>query len=326
MKTCPHPLLTHPDLGVRPPGEPLPVALASEGGPLAEVFVRWLRQRDDAAHAGEKGRLLQVLRALPDEAVRCEALRQAAVAMGGGGWDHWVWAVPAATVAALLGMRMDTVEQQASLVGQLRAVAAALAADARRSDVCGGNEATLTLLRALRAAEGSAPDAPLQSVWLHHTARHHWPDPLTGEAHRLALLWQSHEAGTALLGHGLWDLVRTGAAPDRERLRDIASDGGAVRRTRRFAQRPTVVDGCELPAGAPVMVPLTDRSVIFGAGAHRCPGESLALTTVETALAWAETQTQRPLPVHPHMVELPNMALVMFGSVVGVTTRGRDVA
>lgn len=326
MKTCPHALLTHPDLGVRPPGEPVPAALASEGGPLAEVFVRWLRQRDDAAHAGEKGLLIQVLRALPDEAVRCEAQRQAAVAMGGGGWDHWVWAVPAATVAALLGMRMDTVEQQVSLVSQLRAVAGALAADASASDLHEGNGATLTLLRALRAAEAGALDAPLQSAWLHHTAGHHWPDPLTGEAHRLALLWQSHEAGTALLGHGLWDLVCSGAAPDRERLRDIAADGGAVRRTRRFVQRPTMVDGCELASGSPVTVALTDRSVIFGAGAHRCPGESLALTTVETALAWAGKQTLRPLPVQPRTVELPNMALVMFGSGVGVTTRGGDVA
>lgn len=323
---CPHALLHHPDLGVRPPGQPLPAALASAGGPLADVFVRWLRQRDDAGHAREKALLVQVLRSLPDQAVRREAQRQAAVAAVEQGWDHWVWAVPVATVAGLLGMNMGSVDEQRALVRRLRAVAAALAENASPCEVQAGNRATQALLVALRDAEAAAPDAPLQYSWLHGTAGYRWADALTSQAHRLAMLWQSHEAGTALLGHGLLHLVRTGLAPGREGLRDIASGGGAVRLTRRFAQRTTEVSGSPVAAGTPLTVSLTDRSLIFGEGAHRCPGESLALTTAEAALQWAARQTVRALPADPHTVALPNMALVMFESGASPTFDQGDVA
>lgn len=323
---CPHALLHHPDLGVRPPGQPLPATLARAGGPLADVFVRWLRQRDDARHAGEKALLTQVLRSLPDEAVRREAQRQAAMAAGEHGWDHWVWAVPAATVAGLLGMNMGSVDEQRALVRRLRAVAAALAENASPCAVQAGNQATEALLLALRDAEATAPDAPLQHSWLHGTAGYRWADALTGQAHRLSMLWQSHEAGTALLGHGLLHLVRTGLAPGREGLRDIASGGGAVRLTRRFAQRTTEVSGRLVAAGTLLTVSLTDRSLIFGEGPHRCPGESLALTTAEAALEWAAGQTVRALPAGHHTVALPNMALVMFESGASPTLDQGDVA
>lgn len=323
---CPHALLNHPDLGVRPPGQPLPAALTRAGGILADVFVRWLRQRDDAGHAAEKALLTQVLRSLPDEAVRREAQRQAAVAAGGQGWDHWVWAVPVATVAGLLGIHMNSLDEQGVLVRRLRAIAAGLAENASSSEVQAGNRATQALLMALRDAEATAPDAPLQSSWLHATAGHQWADALTGQAHRLAMLWQSHEAGTALLGHGLLHLVRTGTAPGREQLRDIASEGGAVRLTRRFAQRATAVSGCPVAPGAPFTVTLTERSLIFGEGAHRCPGDRTALTTAAAALQWAAVQGVRPLPSGHHRVALPNMALVMFGSGASPTPHEGDLA
>ncbi|MBB3197209.1 hypothetical protein [Roseateles terrae] len=315
MSPCPHALLVHPDLGVRPPGVPVPPALAAWPGPLTEVFNRWLRQRDDATHAAEKSLVLQVMRAVSDAAVREEAARQAALAVQCHGWDHWVWAVPAGTVAGLLGMRVMTVPQQHLLVRQLRAIAAALAPEATRASVMGGHAAVAALLQALRQAEADAPDAPLQAAWLHHRScgdRKPWADAMTREAHRLAWLWQSHEAGSALLGHGLWQLAVSGEAPDRDGLRAIARDGGAVRLTRRFAQRDLAVGGVAVAAGAPVTVLLAGSEWIFGAGAHACPGESMALTTAASALRWVQASAYKPLPTRHRAMTLANMTVLLF--------------
>lgn len=315
MSPCPHALLVHPDLGVRPPGIPVPPTLAAWPGPLTDVFARWLRQRDDPAHAGEKALVLQVLRSVSDAEIRQEATRQAALAAQRDGWDHWVWAVPAATVAGLLGMRVETVAQQRLLVRQLRAIAAALAPEATRSAVTAGHAATASLLQALRQAEAEAPDAPLQAAWLHHLGgvdRQPWADAMTRDAHRLAWLWQSHEAGTALLGHGLWQLAVSGEAPDREGLRAIARDGGAVRLTRRFAQRDLVVDGVAVAEGSPLTVMLAGSDWIFGAGAHACPGESMALTTVASALRWVQVSARKPLPTDHQAMPLANLTVLRF--------------
>ena len=135
---------------------------------------------------------------------------------------------------------------------------------------------------------------------------------MTRDAHRLAWLWQSHEAGTALLGHGLWQLAVSGEAPDREGLRAIARDGGAVRLTRRFAQRDLMVDGEAVAAGAPLTVRLAGSEWIFGAGAHACPGDSLALTTVASALRWAQLSAYKPLPTGHRELPLANLTVLLF--------------
>ncbi|SEK69563.1 Cytochrome P450 [Roseateles sp. YR242] len=315
MSVCPHALLTHPDLGVRPPGQPQPAHLARHAGAVADQFKKWLRQRDDDAHAAQKLAVTQALRAVSEDDVRREARRQASVALPGG-WNHWVWAVPAVTVAGLLGLPVGTLDEQRDLVQQLRTLAAGLAPDADAADaavaVARADQATLELLAALRAAEATAPDAPLQWAWLHQAGAAAWPDPATREANRLALLWQSHEAGTALLSHGLWALVRTGVAPDRTTLKDIAREGGAVRLTRRFAQRPTSCEGHALTTGDALSIELTGGDHAFGDGPHRCPGQGIALTSIEAALAVAARQQRLPLPVTAHPLSLPNMAILQF--------------
>jgi len=310
MESCPHALLTHPDLGVRPPGQPLPAPLAGQPGPLADQFSRWLRQRDDLRQAAEKQAVTQALRAVSGDAVHREASRQAELALREG-WDHWIWAVPAATVAALFGMTIRTAEDQRSLVGSLRAMAAGLAAEAAPMAVRQADEACLLLLDKLRRAEATAPDAPLQWAWLHHAGAAVWPDRATDEANRLSLLWQSHEAGSALLSHGLWHLVRDGRAPDRTALREIAREGGGVRLTRRFLQRDAQVQGQARRAGEAFTVALSGTPHAFGDGPHRCPGQDMALGTIEAALAYAAAQTRLPLPPLPRPYALSNMTILL---------------
>lgn len=319
---CPH-LLRRPDLGVRPPGEPLPAPLRASDGALAQVFGRWLRQRDDPAHAVEKAALRRALAAVPDDAVRREARRQAAIAWPGGA-THWTWAVPAATTAALLGLPMTSVAHQRELHAALRAMAGGLDAQADGAAAGAADAAVMRLLDALRTSERDAPDAPLQWALLHHAGPAEWPDRASFAANRLALLWQSHEAGAALLGHGLLghELIGNGrfgnglldAAPTREALRQLAGSGGGVRLTRRFALRDINEPGLSLRRGEGVVVPLTGPDEAFGLGAHRCPGESLALSTIAAALQWRADQPALQVPVPSEPLRLPNMEIPQFQS------------
>jgi hypothetical protein len=295
----PSPLLD-PALRMRPAGEPLPAPLRTHGGPLAQTFSRWLRQRDDAAHASENAALTRALQALSGDDVRSHARRQAGIAMTGG-WPHWSWAVPAATVASLLGLPITDVDAQRRLHGALRAMAAGLSAAADQDAVTAGGAATTTLLEALDRAERRSPDAPLQSTLLHRAPPSRWTDRATFAANRLALIWQSHEAGAALLGHALLEMRSTRITPSRDDLLRIARDDGAVRNTRRFDAD-----------GSVVVVPLAGTDHPFGDGPHRCPGQSLTLGALHAALEWLAEQGdwQIPEPVTP--LSLPNMVIPQF--------------
>jgi len=304
MTPCPfHSPLRDPGLRMRPPAEPLPPPLRDHGGPLADVFGRWLRQRDDAAHAPEKAALTRALLALSDDEVRTQARRQASIALGGG-WSHWSWAVPAATVASLLGLPMTDVDAQRRLHATLRAMAAGLAASADAKAVRVGGEAAAWLLEALDEAERRAPDAPLQWTLLRHAAPARWTDRATFAANRLALMWQSHEAGAALLGHALLDGRAVSRMPSREDLMRIARDGGAVRVTKRF-------DARQAPPLA-VTVPLAGTDHPFGDGPHRCPGQGLALTSAHAALGWLAERPGLHPPVPAAPLSLPNMDIPQF--------------
>lgn len=300
MNTCP---FHDPALRMRPPGEPLPPPLREHGGPLAEVFARWLRQRDDGAHAPEKAVLQRALQALSDDEVRAHSRRQAEIALRGG-WSTWHWLTPAATVASLLGLPMADLNAQRRLHGQLRATAAGLAPTADGDAVRAAGAAVAALLAALDEAEWRAPDAPLQWTLLHHAAPSRWTDRASFAANRIALIWQSHEAGAALLGHGLLSLKASGRVPAHDDLLRLARDGGAVRVTKRF-------DWSRHPAEA-VALPLAGTDHPFGDGPHRCPGQGLALSSAHAALAWLAAQFGLPLPDAVGALSLPNMDIPTF--------------
>jgi cytochrome P450 len=297
------PPLLDPDLRMRPPGEPLPAPLREHGGPLAEVFARWLRQRDDAAHAPEKAALTRALLALSEDDIRAHARRQAAIAMQGG-WAHWHWAVPAATVASLLGLVIEGVDAQRRLHLGLRAMAAGLGAQADGETVRAAGEAVAALLDGLDDAERRAPDAPLQWTLLRHAAPSRWTDRAAFTANRLGLIWQSHEAGAALLGHALLEMRSSGHVPAREDLLRLAREGGAVRLTRRFDRRQT--------PPLPVTVPLSGTDHPFGEGPHRCPGQGLALSSAHAALVWLGEQDGLRWPSPAEPLALPNMNIPQF--------------
>ncbi|MCX2862916.1 hypothetical protein OOZ63_13855 [Paucibacter sp. PLA-PC-4] len=278
-------LLQRPELGVRPPGKPLPAHL--EGSRLGRLFGLWLRQRDDASRSTPKQALVRALKALPAAELRAQARRQAALALTGG-WNHWVWATPSASIAAVLGLPLDSLSDQRWLHEQLRAIAGAL----QDGQAGAADPACAALLQSL--ATPAAAAAPLQACLHRLGPAQHWPGGVEEfEANRLALLWQSHEAGAALLGNALARLATEPALRRPGRMLDwlptLLREGGGVRNTRRFALESLEIGGVRLRPGDALLLNLAGKTteaddVGFGAGAHRCPGQDLALETAAAAL------------------------------------------
>lgn len=159
-------LLTHPGLGVRPPGEPVPPAL--QGRPFGAVFRRWLRMRDDANHAAEKAALQAALARWTAAQILQHAEAASRLAATGGP-RHWQWASLPCSIGGLLGLALPDLAAQRRLLGQLASWATALKPGAT-------------------PAELDAADRALAAM-----------EPL--EAQQLALLWQGYEAGAGLLGN-----------------------------------------------------------------------------------------------------------------------------
>lgn len=258
-------LLEDRRLGVRPPAAPIPPAL--QGRPFGALFGQWLRMRDDAEHATEKQTLQQALAAWAPQQLRQEAARCSAIAARAG-LSHWQWASLPCTVAAMLGLPMGSLAAQQQLLGQLASFAKALKPEAELSALLDADTACHALSEAL---------APQQ----------------------IALLWQAHEAGAALLGQAWLD------ARLPEALAQLGPLQAPVHHTRRWACEPLSIGGQVLPAGSPVLLLLlADSDLAWGHGAHRCPGRDLALAIAAEALRHApdaptpETQRARhwPLP------------------------------
>ncbi|MDT9002422.1 hypothetical protein RQP53_24285 [Paucibacter sp. APW11] len=256
-------LLADPRLGVRPPEAPVPPALRER--PLGRLFSQWLRMRDDAAHAPEKQALQAALGAWPAERLRSEAARCCAVAASGG-LAHWQWASLPCTVAALLGLTMDSLAAQQQLLGQLAGFARALKADAEPEALSAADAACEALSAALAPQD-------------------------------IALLWQAYEAGAALLGQA-WLEARLPEA-----LARLGPLQAPVHHTRRWAHEPLQIGGQVLPAGSPVLLLLlAEPDLAWGHGAHRCPGRDLALAIAAEALRHAPAA---PVPV-PVPVPVPD--------------------
>jgi len=163
-------LLAHPDLGVRPPNEPVPRALL--GRPFGAVYARWLRMRDDAGHAAEKVALNAALARWTDAQLRQHAEAASRLAATGGP-RHWQWASLPCSIAGLLGLALPDLDAQRRLLRQLASWATALKPGATPAELDAADAAAAALARL---------DAQL-------------------DAQHLALLWQAYEAGAGLLGN-----------------------------------------------------------------------------------------------------------------------------
>lgn len=283
-------LLQDARLGVRPPGLAVPAHLQQRA--LGGVFARWLRMRDDAGHAPAKARLLAALAALPEAEIEDQAQRQVRIAWPAG-WDHGIWAISISSMSSLLGLAPIDLAGQQVLLGHLQALASGLAPTATPAQLDAADLACATLLQQLAGSTA----LPLGLA-----------DAEDEQANRLALLWQSYEAGAALLGQGLVALIEQPGRRQPGRvaawLPELFRQPGVILNTRRFAQVALQIGAVQLRPGDGLLLQLAQHG--FGHGAHQCPGQRLALRIAATAIEGLLAQEDLAWPEDWQFLTLPN--------------------
>ncbi|HTG34910.1 MAG TPA: cytochrome P450 [Thermoanaerobaculia bacterium] len=274
---------------VRPPAEPVPRALV--GSPAGEIFRHLVRMTDGPVHAPCKHAVAATLRSFGEMETAAasrewarhlaDELRPADAAEGLAGFHFHL---PVYTVASLLGVQADALRPVSSWTSDLVAAFAPASTPEQRER---GQTAAVSLLELFRAL-GPGDDEVIV-------------------ANRIGLLVQSHDATAGLIGN---TLVALGRHPDtRERvaadpdllpavLLEVLRHDPPVQNTRRFVARDGDVAGQTLREGDAVLVLLAAanrdptanpaperfdpfrqerRIFTFGAGAHACPGDALAV-------------------------------------------------
>ncbi|HEX5018015.1 MAG TPA: cytochrome P450 [Actinomycetes bacterium] len=137
------------------------------------------------------------------------------------------------------------------------------------------------------------------------------------------LMVAGHETTTQLVSTVLWTVASEperwwGTAVDvptaaSALVDDVLSARSSVPTWRRVTTRHTQVGGVDLPAGATVLLQLTDTgadaSLAFGVGVHRCLGVRLAL--LEATIAVEEAVNELP-PIRVSEMSPPMLDLVSF--------------
>ncbi len=293
-------IMQHPAARVRPAAEPVPRGLRP--GPAGELFGRFVRMNDGAAHARLKGLLAAFIR---DRELELELARQRkqeqekqeqqqqqqpdpashawlpAAPRDAAGVDHYLYAAPVHAQAAFLGLPPGLhADCAADIVRFLRA----LPADAGADRTAAAHAAAARLMTRLEAHVAGPQAAPtLRKLAADATVAGIAPDMLA--ANLAGLLFQSCEAGAGLLGNALVMAGRRGAhtAPTREHAQalidDVQRQDPPLHNTRRFMTETVDIDGHRIAAGQTVLLVLAaaatvqpDAGWIFGAHRHACPG------------------------------------------------------
>lgn len=303
-------VLGHADARVRPPGQPVPPALAASAA--GDLFGRLIRMNDGAAHAALKSIVMQRLAALDLDDVR---RRAAVVASGLARTDNddareatrWMFTLPVLVVADILGLTLecdDAGHVGTHVAGFVATFAAGMSPLATAADVDAAVVAAQWLTRSVQA-EASRASAASSDGLLHALscdAALASIDAATLVANAVGLMIQACEATAGLVGNTLVALAHAAMPPDDvdALVAQVARLDPPVQNTRRFLAVDAVVCGQPLKANDAILVLLaaaahdpagqgTQRPWTFGAGRHACPGDALAQVlaacTVRTLLA-----------------------------------------
>jgi cytochrome P450 len=304
--------LEHPQLRVRPPGEPVPKALV--GRDTGGVFARLLRMNDGDFHREHRPRVAASARRWSEEAIATAASQAARDLRDALPVNDLLTALPARAMARLIGVAEDALD---ATTDQVLAFVRGIGP--------GADEA------ALERSDAAARELMAQG-------EREGLDPVAA-ANRIALMQQSVDATAALLGNTVLSIRRF---PQLWNAQDAVPfvaecsrwDPG-VHNTRRFAAQDLTLRGERVEAGQGVLVVLASanrdpslnaapddfdihranrRSLGFGAGAHACPGESLAIRIVASALPELldESESTSHFGEHAGFLPLPNARLPAF--------------
>jgi cytochrome P450 len=301
--------LGQPALLVRPPAEPVPPGIV--GTAAGDVFGRLVRMTD--------GPLQQRLKSIVAAALgRADLERTAALAAERTAYvlkhsdasplRELMFGVPAQVVAALCGLDEPVAGEASRIIGDFVACIPASATPQQQA-------AAAVAAARLRDLLGPALDehgSGLLGELVRAAVRDDWTDTAPLLANGLGLLSQTYDATAGLIGDTVVALARSlGPVPEtpaqwRAFVREVARFDAPVQNTRRFAATALTVAGSRLAEGDAVLVVLaaanrdpaanpaadqfrTDREApamfTFGAAAHRCPGETIAVAIASAVVA-----------------------------------------
>ncbi|MES2323841.1 MAG: cytochrome P450 [Pseudomonadota bacterium] len=247
-------VLAHPACRVRPLGEPV------LGSSAAGILSKLARRTEGEAHRLARAAIVQALATLDLDEVTA-VTRRLAKERDGLALTQWVFDVPTRVVAELLGAPGTVVPATAAFVHCLsplstpvQLAAADLAADELMRDI-GALMAAPTGLTAALCRHGLPRDVAVANL--------------------VGLLSQTHEATAGLIGNRIVAVLHGGTQAE-----------GPVVNTRRFVSEDSTIAGVAMQAGATILVMLGESG--FGQGRHACPGQQLATTIADAAMAHLE--------------------------------------
>lgn len=309
--------LAHEGLRVRPAHEPVPAALL--GTAAGDVFALLVRMNDGPFHAAHK----------PEVAAAAEAIRLHRVAELAANVaqtlcetklpNEFLRQLPVRVMSSALGVPDDRLDDMRRWI---EAFTRGIAAGASPSVIGQADAAAAALLDYWRRCGCS----PVQA------------------AHRIGLMQQSLDATAGLLGNTVVLLLRR---PDlaahltrsqdsaRELVAEVARWDAPIQNTRRFAAEPLRLLDQRIEKGQGVLLVLASanrdealnerpdgfeehrnsrRSLTFGAGAHACPAEKIAIEIVAASARsiWARGRFDSYFRPCGAYAPLPNARIPQF--------------
>jgi cytochrome P450 len=295
-------VLAEPRLRVRPPGEPVPAAIA--GSAAGALFGRLVRMNEGAAHAAPKRALERALASVAPDAAAARTHRLAQRRLGRPPAE-WTFELPVTVVASLLGFEDDALPDVAAAVADFVACLSPLSTPPQLAAAAAAAERLVERLQALLQAD--RVDAGTMAGQVIAAAREvGWADAGAIVANLAGLLSQTYEATAGLIGNAIvaWQRAPQRAA-DRAFVDEVARHDAPVQNTRRFAAADVTIGDQVIRAGDAVLVLIAsanrdpalnaepDRFIVdrpqrrlftFGHACHACPGHALAATIAATAL------------------------------------------
>jgi cytochrome P450 len=301
---------------VRPPAEPVPRALL--GSPAGDIFGHLVRMNDGPGHCPFK----QAVSATLDSVDRIQAAEQSKTsarilsgelepAADPRRLTEFAFRLPVHVVAGLLGVPPDRLRETAQWTDDFVRGLSPLSTleQIEQSKTAAGR--LLDLFGSLLAGRGTGGLLGTLAAQARRLGRE---DVDVIVANGIGFLSQSYEATAGLIGNTLLVLISQPAvceqvAGDPGLLRHVVQEvlryDPPVQNTRRFLAASGEIDGQQMKEGDAILVVLAAanrdpqanpnaqrfemlrenrRTFTFGAGAHACPGETLAASIAEAGV------------------------------------------
>ena len=297
--------LREPGLRVRPPAEPVPPGIV--GTPAGEVFGRLVRMTDGPVQQRYKQVVVAALGQPGTDRITALATEHTKHS-GTAPLRELMFSVPAQVVAGLSGLDEPAALEASRLVADFVQCIPASATPEQQA----GAARAAAALRSLLGPALTEDNAGMLGELVRTAYASGWTELEPLLANGIGLLSQTYDATAGLIGNTLVTLARgVGEVPHepagwRAYVREVARYDAPIQNTRRFAATPVRLAGTEVAEGDPVLVVLaaanrdpaanpepdtfradrTDAALYtFGAAAHRCPGETVAVTIAAAVVA-----------------------------------------